>query len=49
VFYLDFEGHRDDPLCRDALLGLLNRSSFLKVLGSFPAAPVEGARSTDEF
>jgi len=38
VFYLDFEGHHDDAPCRDALLGLLTQSSFLKVLGSYPAA-----------
>ncbi len=38
VFYLDFEGHWDDAPCRDALIGLLNTSSFLKVLGSYPAA-----------
>ncbi len=38
VFYLDFEGHRDDPPCRDALIGLRNKSSFLKVLSSYPAA-----------
>jgi prephenate dehydratase len=37
IFYLDFEGHHDDAPCRDALLGLLNISSFLKVLGSYPA------------
>ncbi len=38
VFYLDFEGHWGDAPCRDALIGLLNKSSFLKVLGSYPAA-----------
>ncbi|MBI5304257.1 MAG: prephenate dehydratase [Chloroflexi bacterium] len=38
VFYLDFEGHWDDPACREALVGLLNKSSFIKVLGSYPAA-----------
>ena len=38
VFYLDFEGHWDDPACREALIGLLNKSSFIKVLGSYPAA-----------
>lgn len=43
VFYLDFEGHRSDPACRDALVGLLNQASFLKVLGSYPAAPLEQA------
>ncbi len=38
VFYLDFEGHWSDAPCRDALVGLLSKSSFLKVLGSYPAA-----------
>ena len=38
VFYLDFEGHWQDPPCEAALLGLLRRSSFLKMLGSYPAA-----------
>ncbi|MDZ7265818.1 MAG: prephenate dehydratase [candidate division KSB1 bacterium] len=37
VFYLDFEGHWSDPPCRDALVNLLSKSSFLKVLGSYPA------------
>ncbi len=38
LFYVDFEGHEDDPLVQEALLGILKRSSFLKVLGSYPAA-----------
>lgn len=38
VFYLDFEGHAADPACREALLGLLERATFVKVLGSYPAA-----------
>lgn len=38
VFYLDFDGHHDDTACRDALVGLLNKSSFIKLLGSYPAA-----------
>jgi prephenate dehydratase len=40
VFYLDFEGHSQDPLCEEALIGLLRRASFVKVLGSYPAAPL---------
>lgn len=40
VFYLDFEGHWDDAPCREALHGLQKASSFLKVLGSYPAAPI---------
>ncbi|MDI6802921.1 MAG: prephenate dehydratase [Bacteroidota bacterium] len=40
VFYLDFEGHREDQLCRDMLNDLQNKSSFLKVLGSYPATDI---------
>jgi prephenate dehydratase len=38
VFYLDFEGHAQDPQCADALAGLLQSASFVKVLGSYAAA-----------
>lgn len=38
IFYLDFEGHCKDPECEAALMGLLRRSSFVKLLGSYPAA-----------
>lgn len=38
IFYLDFEGHCQDPECEAALTGLLRRSSFVKLLGSYPAA-----------
>lgn len=38
LFYVDFEGHEDDEPVQEALLGILKRSSFLKVLGSYPAA-----------
>jgi prephenate dehydratase len=38
IFYLDFEGHAQDPQCETALMGLLRRSSFVKLLGSYPAA-----------
>ncbi len=41
-FYVDFEGHEDDPEVEQALLGILKLSSFLKVLGSYPAAYVIG-------
>ncbi len=44
LFYVDFEGHEDDPPVRDALLGILKRASFLKVLGSYPAAQQPTAR-----
>jgi len=38
LFYVDFEGHEDDLLVREALVGILKQASFLKVLGSYPAA-----------
>lgn len=41
IFYLDFEGHWQDPECEKALLGLLRRASFVKMLGSYPAASME--------
>ena len=40
LFYLDFEGHWQDPNCEKALVGLLRKAAFVKVLGSYPAAPL---------
>lgn len=37
-FYLDFEGHREDPVVREALEQLKPHTLFLKVLGSYPRA-----------
>ncbi|MDW8172531.1 MAG: prephenate dehydratase [Anaerolineae bacterium] len=37
VFYLDFEGHWQDSHCQEALVRLLQRASFVKMLGSYPA------------
>jgi len=37
-FYLDFEGHCQDSECEAAIMGLLRRSLFVKLLGSYPAA-----------
>jgi prephenate dehydratase len=45
LFYVDFEGHEEEPKVRDALLGILKLSSFLKVLGSYPAAETAGPSS----
>lgn len=42
VFYLDFEGHVEDPAPSKALVNLLRRAAFVKVLGSYPAAPENG-------
>ena len=41
VFYLDFEGHWHDPICQEALARLLQRASFVKMLGSYPAVKTE--------
>jgi chorismate mutase/prephenate dehydratase len=38
IFYLDFEGHRNEPKCSDALRELQDKTLFVKVLGSFPKA-----------
>lgn len=48
VFYVDFEGHWQDPPCREALLGLLQRASFVKLLGSYPAAEGPAISSSEE-
>jgi len=37
-FYLDFEGHRNEERCQEALKALEEKSAFLKVLGSYPRA-----------
>lgn len=37
VFYLDFEGFWQDEACQTALMKLLQRASFVKMLGSYPA------------
>jgi prephenate dehydratase len=38
LFYLDFEGYWQDPTAEAALLGLLRRAGFVKMLGSYPMA-----------
>jgi chorismate mutase/prephenate dehydratase len=35
-FFLDLEGHRNEPRIKKALLELENRCKFLKILGSYP-------------
>jgi chorismate mutase/prephenate dehydratase len=37
-FYLDFEGHRSEPRCAEALEALAKSGAFLKILGSYPKA-----------
>ena len=38
VFYVDIDGHSDEPRVKAALDELARRAAFLKVLGSYPAA-----------
>jgi chorismate mutase/prephenate dehydratase len=38
VFFVDFEGHRDDPVTQGVLAAVRERCLFLKVLGSYPIA-----------
>ncbi len=40
LFFVDVEGHRDDAPVAAALTELRARAPFLKLLGSYPAAPV---------
>lgn len=35
-FYLDFEGHRTEPRCVEALKALEKYATFIKILGSYP-------------
>lgn len=48
LFYVDFEGHVDAPEVQAAMLGILRHSSFLKVLGSYPAAGTPDGSARDE-
>ena len=46
-FYLDFEGHWQDAACNQALTGLMLSASFVKVLGSYPAAAMPDSADRD--
>jgi chorismate mutase/prephenate dehydratase len=35
-FFVDFEGHRSDQSCSDALRALSSSTTFVKILGSYP-------------
>jgi chorismate mutase/prephenate dehydratase len=39
LFFVDLEGHQSDPPVAAALAELKSRAPFLKILGSYPAAP----------
>ena len=36
VFLVDLEGHREDPHVQDALAGVSEKASMIKILGSYP-------------
>lgn len=38
LFYLDFIGHVEDPVCRNAIGHLKELADFLRILGCYPAA-----------
>jgi len=40
VFYVDVDGHREQPEVARALLALQDRAAFVKVLGSYPVAAI---------
>ena len=40
-FYVDFEGHQDDPPIHDMLQKLRTHYTFLKILGSYPMAKLD--------
>ena len=40
-FYVDFEGHQDDSAIKDVLQKLSGNTTFLKILGSYPAAKLD--------
>ena len=40
-FYVDFVGNQDDSSIKDMLEKLRNHSTFLKILGSYPAAKLD--------
>ncbi len=42
IFFVDFEGHIDDPKVSKCLKSLQAQCEMLTVLGSFPTAPISG-------
>ncbi|MDH5391456.1 MAG: prephenate dehydratase [Candidatus Bathyarchaeota archaeon] len=48
-FYLDFEGHRNEKKCREALESIKDKTLFVKILGSYKAAIEESKFSQKEF
>ncbi len=49
VFYVDLDGHFQDTAISAAMVGLLSRAAFVKLLGSYPAArPVSAPGSNGQ-
>ena len=40
VFFIDIDGHRQDAAVASALTELRERAAFVKILGSYPVAPI---------
>jgi len=49
MFYVDFEGHCQDLPAEAALMGLLRHTSFIKLLGSYPAATTPIPEATTQW
>ncbi len=47
LFYVDFEGRADDPRVIEALDALRTKTSYLRVLGSYPGRTTRDARPAD--
>ena len=47
VFFIDLEGHAEDPHVAKALAGLKDRASLYRVLGSYPRAVLGMSRGPD--
>lgn len=43
IFYLDFDGHIDDPPVKEAMIQLLKKSEMVKILGSYPSGTLDGS------
>jgi len=49
VFYVDLDGYWQDADISAAIVGLLNRAAFVKLLGSYPAAqPLESEQTSSQ-
>lgn len=47
LFYVDFEGNLADPVVEQALRELAGRTSFLKLLGSYPARTIRESQPAE--